>query len=467
VGQFSTRHASQQSGEPLAPSANSAPDRLFLELDVPRAPRLSYSFAMIWTVRISEANDMPNVVRLIERARSADTVHVELSDVVADLRSSKTNVVASVGDSIVAVLVGRCEGDVGRIVAIAIAPEWRNKGIGSALIGCVEAAFLKEGCHRIVALLTENQIGATALVNRGFEITPNLALYAKDEPLRPTAFSILERWNGELVAPSRWESFSGLTMQRDIVEQRLIAPLMDSTLASHFGVVAPAAMLLFGPPGTGKTSFAKAIAGRLGWPFVELLPSKLGAQGAAMMADELGRAFDDLLGLEHVVVFIDEVDDIASSRAARPETQAVVNELLKAMVRVRDAPGRLLVCATNSIAALDPAVVRPGRFDLVIPIGPPDPEARLALLNDMLGAIPGSAIDPKAMVEPTEGLTPADIASAIQQAAAGAFRSVRQGDTTATITNSDLIAALDSTVPTISEAGRIDFAAEAERFSRL
>ena len=186
-----------------------------------------------------------------------------------------------------------------------------------------------------------------------------------------------------------------------------------------------------------------------------------------MMADELGRAFDDLLSLEHVVVFIDEVDDIASSGAARPETKAVVNELLKAMVRVREAPGRLLVCATNSIAALDPAVVRPGRFDLVIPIGPPDAQARCALLSDMLKAIPGSAIDPEAMVEPTSGLTPADIASAIQQAAAGVFRSVRQGDVTATITNSDLIAALESTVPTISETDLVNFAAGAERFSRL
>jgi transitional endoplasmic reticulum ATPase len=422
---------------------------------------------MSFSVRISEADDLPAIVRLVEKDARDDAVHVELSELIVDLKTSTTNVVACVGDSIVGVLVGRCEGDVGRIVAISIATEWRNHGIGSALIGRVEAAFLKEGCRRLVALLTEDQVGAAALMNRGFDVTPNLALYQKDEPLRPTAFSILERWNGELIAPSRWESFSGLTMQRDIVEQRLLAPLMETDLASHFGVVAPSAMLLFGPPGTGKTSFAKAIAGRLGWPFVELLPSKLGAQGAAMMADELGRAFDDLLGLEHVVVFIDEVDDIASSRAARPETQAVVNELLKAMVRVREAPGRLLVCATNSIAALDPAVVRPGRFDLVIPIGPPDANARLALLNDMLQAIPGSAVDPSAMVEPTDGLTPADIASAIQRAAAGVFRSVRQGDTTASITDSDLITALDSTVPTISETDRTDFAAEAERFSRL
>ena len=153
----------------------------------------------------------------------------------------------------------------------------------------------RHGTHRrrIDALLSESQGGDTALINRGFEVTPNLALYQKDEPLRPTAFSILERWSGELIAPSRW---------------------------------------------------------------------------ASMMAEELHRASEDLLGLEHVVVFIDEVDDIASSRAARPETQAVVNELLKAIVRVRDAPGRLLVYATNSIAALDPAVVRPGRFDLVVQI---------------------------------------------------------------------------------------------------
>jgi transitional endoplasmic reticulum ATPase len=226
-------------------------------------------------------------------------------------------------------------------------------------------------------------------------------------------------------------------------------------------------MLLFGPPGTGKTSFAKAVAGRLGWPFVELLPSKLGAQGAAMMADELHRAFEELLALDHVVVFIDEVDDIASSRAARPETQAVVNELLKAILRVRDVPGRLLICATNSIAALDPAVIRPGRFDLVVPIGPPDSEARLALLTSMLGSVAANSAVPSDLVASSDGLTPADIASAVQRAGSAAFTAARNGKPQTRLTTDAVLAALESTSPTISPHDRATFDAEVDRYSRV
>ncbi len=107
--------------------------------------------------------------------------------------------------------------------------------------------------------------------------------------------SVLHRWGGELVPPERWDEFSGLRAQREVVDERVLAPLLESDLAERFGVVPPTTMLLFGPPGTGKTSFAKAVAGRLGWPFVEILPSKLGAEGLAMMADELHNAFEELL----------------------------------------------------------------------------------------------------------------------------------------------------------------------------
>jgi transitional endoplasmic reticulum ATPase len=422
---------------------------------------------MTWTTRLSQTKDIPGIVRLLERALTEEGLTASLAELVVDLQAESTNIVAVVGDVVVGTILSRCEHDVGRIMAIAIAPEWRNQGVGSQLVRVAESALLKQGASKIVALLAEGQLGSTALVNRGFATTPGLVLFQKDEPLLPTEFTILEAWGGELIAPSRWEEFSGLRMQRDIVEERVLAPLLQGDLAGQFGVVAPSAMLLFGPPGTGKTSFAKAVAGRLGWPFVELLPSKLGAQGAAMMADELHRAFDELLALDHVVVFIDEVDDIASSRAARPETQAVVNELLKAILRVRDEQGRLLICATNSIGALDPAVIRPGRFDLVVPIGPPDSEARLALLTSMLGTVPANTAVPSDLVASTEGLTPADIASAVQRAGSAAFTAARNGKPQTRLTTEAVLAALESTTPTISLADRAVFDAEVDRYSRV
>ena len=96
----------------------------------------------------------------------------------------------------------------------------------------------------------------------------------------------------------------------------MVEPLRHPELAGRLGLVPPATILLFGPPGTGKTSFARAIASRLSWSFVELHPSLLG-QGAPGAA-ALRQALDELQRVERLVCFIDEADEIAADRSGDP-----------------------------------------------------------------------------------------------------------------------------------------------------
>jgi len=411
--------------------------------------------------------DIGPSVRLLEECRNlSDTKPADIAQFVNDVSSGAPGVVAVLGDQIVGIIQARTVADDAWINVVVIDNAWRHQGLGSKMLQRLEEKLMHLGIRKISALLSSSQAGETALLNRGFTSTHNLVLYEKLEPIAPTAMRIVDQYGGEILSASLWDRVAGMHEEKKVIAGRVVAPLADPTTAEKVGVKAPATVLLFGPPGTGKTTFAKAIAGRLGWPFIELLPSKL-ESGSDSMSAELRTAISDLLQLDHAVVFIDEFDEIASAREHNPTTKGVVNELLKMIPLYRSTPGHLLVCATNFVGDIDSAVLRPGRFDLVIPIGPPDLVARRALWEAALSLLDHRGVEIEKLALITEGYTPGDVELAAQRAAAAAFDRIREGAEPSYISAEDLDAAVARTRASVTSEIRQRFSEEADRFARV
>lgn len=222
--------------------------------------------------------------------------------------------------------------------------------------------------------------------------------------------------------PELWEDISGMANEKSLIEKKVLLPLMNPETAQKHGVVPPRAVLLFGPPGTGKTTFARGIAGKLGWTFVEVSRSDLSIEGQDKLPLRLRNLFDLLIHLRRAVVFFDEFEELAlRPDLAAPEEKGVSYELLRQLPRLRQASHVLLICATNNIRSLNPALLRVGRFDYILPIGPMDASAREALFRHFLGRMNTGQVDFKALAEKTDRFTPADIEAVCAAVAQEAF----------------------------------------------
>ncbi|WP_035844466.1 ATP-binding protein [Kitasatospora azatica] len=424
-----------------------------------------------WQLRDFAPDDLEAVVRLDAPANppgdegGADDRVFRLSDVVAALQAAHPAVVAAAGEQIVGAAVGRVDGERAWVLRISQHPSWRNMGLGSALLGALEHRLLAAGARTLAALLPDEDPGAVALRNSGFRPRPGMTYFQKSEAVTAQDVVLLSSLGAEVPSTGLWGTLAGMAAEKRLIERRLVLPLANPVLAAQHGVEPPQAVVLFGPPGTGKSTFAKAVAGRLGWPFVELFPSRLGL--ADTMAAGLREWFDEVARLDHVLLFIDEVEELAGRRsAAEPAATAVVNELLKSIVRFRDRESRLLICATNDVAALDPAFLRHGRFDYVLPVGPPDHEARRALWSSYL-ARAGAQADTGALSDASEGFTPADIAQAARTVAQAVFeRTLDTGERSHPSTD-DYLQTIRRTRPTVTTEMALAFADHTVRFGRV
>jgi SpoVK/Ycf46/Vps4 family AAA+-type ATPase len=313
----------------------------------------------------------------------------------------------------------------------------------------------------------------TAFQNCGYE-QRDLTYFERVVPLQPQEVGPLGRLGGRMLPGGLWRALAGMEHEKQLIERRIVLPLVDPDLAEEYGVQPARAVVLFGPPGTGKTTFAKAVASRVGWPFVEVFPSRLAAADSGQ-ALALSETFAEIDELEHAVVFIDEVEEIAGRRGGEPPSplQGITNELLKIIPAFRERDGRLLVCATNFVRALDPAFLRHGRFDYVIPVGAPDAVARAAIWRRYIPAGVLERIDVDRLVEASHLFTPADIEFAARTGSQRALEAAVYGDDEPDQPDlrgpvtADYLAAVAETRPTLTSAMIKEFTEDIATIARL
>jgi GNAT superfamily N-acetyltransferase len=351
-----------------------------------------------------------------------------LAEVLASCQKDHA-VLAISDDRVVGAAVARAAHEQGWIVFFNTLPEYRRQGIGSSLLSALEARMAPLGLTKLSILVPESQDKSEVLDRAGFIDKNHLSYFEREIPISEKERSILRELGGRVLSRDLWSGIAGMQKEKEMLERRLVLPLSDAALAEKFGVEPPRSIVLFGPPGTGKTTFAKAVASRLDWPFVEVFPARLAADQKGL-AGALRDTFTRISDLDNVVVFIDEVEEIAAQRGGEPPTalQGVTNELLKLIPLFRERPGRLLIVATNFIRALDDAFLRHGRFDYVIPIGLPDKTARESIWHRYIPAGALESVDVPELVKRTDGFSPADIEFAARKAAQKALESAVYDD---------------------------------------
>lgn len=224
-----------------------------------------------------------------------------------------------------------------------------------------------------------------------------------------------------------FKDVAGVNEAKEELEE-IVDFLKEPRRYTRLGGKIPKGVLLVGPPGTGKTLLARAVAGEAGVPFFSISGSDFVEMFVGVGASRVRDMFEQAHKSAPCIVFIDEIDAVGRHRGAgmgggHDEREQTLNQLLVEMDGFGDHQGIIIIAATNRPDVLDPALLRPGRFDRRVVVGKPDLEGRLAILKVHTRKTPLSdEVDLKVVARGTPGFSGADLANLINEAALLAAR---------------------------------------------
>lgn len=235
-----------------------------------------------------------------------------------------------------------------------------------------------------------------------------------------------------------FKDVAGLQEEKEELEE-IVDFLKNPTKYTELGARIPKGVILTGPPGTGKTLLAKAVAGEADVPFFSISGSDFVEMFVGVGASRVRDLFEEGKKNAPCIIFIDEIDAVARRRGTgmgggHDEREQTLNQMLVEMDGFGVNEGIIVMAATNRMDILDPAILRPGRFDRKVVVGRPDVAGRLAILNVHAAKKPlGDDVDLDSLSRTTAGFTGADLENLLNEAAINAAKDKRKY-----INNSDL-----------------------------
>lgn len=243
-----------------------------------------------------------------------------------------------------------------------------------------------------------------------------------------------------------FDKIAGMHDLKDLLYTDVIQALKEKELYAEYGITIPNGMLLYGPPGCGKTFISRQLAEEVDYNFIEIKPSDLASIYVSGRQEKIGKLFDEAREKAPTILFFDEVDALLPNRenSSSQSISTDVNEFLAQMTEC-GKDGVFMIAATNRPEKIDPAIMRTGRMDKVIYLPPPDVAARIEMMKMLLKKRPTTGVfDYDSLADKTANYVSSDITFIINEASRKALKE------RAKITFEHIIEVINNFPPSIS-----------------